>query len=265
MSTAKKKPNRRLVEAAKLVPFGWPPANLIAQKREFDRTVVFDLHGPIVDWSGRFCEYASIKLGRNIDASKMVHYCSGYDAGMPITPREFFELFWAFAALSNGGYDSLKAQPHAVESIHKIQKAGIKVQIWTYVPGPSDADSDTLISLDTGASQEGTMRLLEKIGVGTAREVRRMVRFVHPEHKAAQMGKESLPLIVEDHPATAVMHSMAYGGATILVPETYNSNITAPGIMRLDNRADLADAVIGFFDGLGQAGCLNIDPEADAS
>lgn len=265
MSTTKRKSNARLTKAAKLVPMGWPPANLLAQKKEFERTVVFDLHGPIVDWATRFCEYASNKLGRNIDPAKMRHYCTGYDAGMPITPREFFDLFWSFAGLSVGGYDTLPAQPGAVDAIHKIQAAGIKVQIWTYVPGATDADSDTFISLDTGASQEGTWRLLEKIGVGSMREVRRMVRFVHPEHKASQMGKESLPLIVEDHPATAVMHSMAYGGATILVPETYNTKLTAPGILRLDNRADLADAVIGFFDGLGKAGCLNLDYESDAS
>lgn len=264
MSTTKRKPNSRLTKAASLVPMGWPPENLIEQKKEFDRTVVFDLHGPIVDWATRFCQFASNKLKRTIDPSKMRHYCTGYDAGMPITPREFFELFWAFAGLSVGGYDALPEQPGAIKAIHAIQKAGIKVQIWTYVPGASDADSDTFVSLGTGASQEATWRLLEAIGLGSAREVRRMVRFIHPEHKASQMGKENLPLIVEDHPATAVMHSMAYGGATILVPETYNQYLSAPGILRLDDRADLAEAVIGFFDGMNKAGCLALGDDAQS-
>lgn len=257
MST-KKAIAARLARKAKLVPLGWPPANLLAQKKEFDRKVVFDLHGPIVDWTTRFCQYASAQLDRTISASDMQFYRMAFDAGMPITSTEFEHLFYAFARLARGGYDALEAQPHAVEAIRAIQAAGIKVEIWTYVPGATDYDSDTLISQGTGIAQEGTYRLLERIGLGTAREVRRMVRFVHPEQKANYMGKEHLPLIVEDHPGTAVVQSMCFGGATILVPEPYNCHLTAPGILRLDQREDLAPAVIGFFNALDEAGCLNI-------
>ncbi len=257
MSTSKKS-NARLAKAASLVPLGWPPANLLEQKNEFDRKVVFDLHGPIVDWTTRFYEFASELYERPIDISKMRIYCGAYAANIPITPVEFNKAFWAFARLSRGGYDALNAQPHAVDAIHAIQKAGIKVEIWTYVPGSTDYDSDTLISQGSGAPQDATYRLLEQIGVGSAREVRRMVRFIHPERKAPQMGEEHVPLIIEDHPGTAVVQAMCYGGATILVPETYNQHLTAPGILRLDKREDLADAVIGFFDALDGAGCLNI-------
>lgn len=256
MST--RKISTALAKKAELVPMGWPPANLLAQKKEFDRKVVFDLHGPILDWTTRFCEFASKLYNREISVSKMRYYCSAYDAEMPITSVEFDRAFREFAHLARGGYDALTEQPGAIKAIHAIQAAGVKVEIWTFVPGSTDYDTDTLISYGTGVSQDGTYKLLEKLGLGTAREVRKMVRFIHPEQKAKQMGREHLPLIIEDHPGTAIVQSMCYGGATILVPETYNQHLTAPGILRLDNREDLAPAVIGFFEALDEAGCLNI-------
>lgn len=254
---SKTKPNQRLAKAASLVPMGWPPANLLAQKREFAPKVVFDLHGPILDWTTRFCEFASEMFGRKLDAQKMAFYRMAYDTGMDITPVEFEQAFWAFARLSRGGYDALPAQPHSVEAFHAIRKAGIDAEIWTYCPGATDAP-ESQVSLGVGASQEGTYRLLENIGIGNAREVRRLVRFVHPEQKASAMASEHVPLIIEDHPGTAVTNSMIFGSATILVPESFNQHLTCPGVLRLEKREDLAEAVISFFDALEAAQCLNL-------
>ncbi len=128
------------------------------------------------------------------------------------------------------------------------------MEIWTYAPGATDHNPDTLAANGTGAAQKETMDLIERLGI--LENPRKQVLFVKPHEKAVEMAKEHIPLIVEDHPLTAVHAGTIYGNAAILVPEPYNVNVSVPGVLRLDNRADLAPAVIDFFKKLEEAGCL---------
>lgn len=244
----------RLSKAGSAVPMGWPPENLLSQKGEFQRKVVSDLHGPILDFMGRFAEFAGKLYGVKIDPAKARFYSPGFDNGMNITPHQFSEAFTAFQRLSRGGYGDLKPLPGIADAFKRIRKEGIQIEIWTWVPGVSDYDPDTKLAYGTGIAQHATYELLEKLGL--VDDVRKSVRFIKPEAKVPTMAQEHIPLIIEDHPVTAVSAGMAYGHAAILVPEPFNKNLVAPGVLRLDDRADLADSVIEFFNVLEKAGSL---------
>ena len=251
--------SKRLIANAASVPHGWPTPNLLAQKRMFVKKVVFDFDGPIVDFNTAFLDYLTRlyeldKKGIKLDASMLDHYNMGYNARMPITPRQFQVGLDNFARLSRGGYDDRKPMPGIKEALKAIQDAGIRVEIWTYAPGATDHNPDTLAANGTGAAQKETMDLIERLGI--LENPRKQVLFVKPHEKAVEMAKEHIPLIVEDHPLTAVHAGTIYGNAAILVPEPYNVNVSVPGVLRLDNRADLAPAVIDFFKKLEEAGCL---------
>lgn len=246
----------RLAQAASKVPGGWPPANVLAQKQMFRRKVIFDLHRVLVDWTERFCEFAGKLYGVSLDASKIRFYCLGYDVGLAITPEQFNQAFWLFAGLGRGGYDSLKPMPYAVDTFKRVREAGIACEIWTYVPGATDYDRETLISTGTGAPQDATYELAVKLGFADERNVHRVVRFIKPDAKPQEMAKEHIPLIVEDNPVTAVAAGLSFGHAAILVPERYNEGLVSPGVLRLENREDLAEAITGFFAGLEAHGAL---------
>lgn len=246
--------SKRFIETAANVSLGWPPANLLAQKRMFLKKVIFDLHGPILDFNGPFLAHLSGLYNKKLDASMLDHYNMGYNARMPITPFQFQRGLENFGRLARGGFSDLPAMPGIVEALKQIQDAGIKLEIWTYAPGASDYSHDTLLANGTGIAQLGTIECIERLGI--VKDVRKQVRFIKPEAKASEMAKEHIPLIVEDHPVTAVTAGTAFGNAAILVPERYTEGVNAPGVLRLDNRTDLAPAIISFFAKLEEAGCL---------
>lgn len=247
----------RLNKAAALVPGGWPPANLLAEPRAFRPKVVFDLHQTLVDWVGPFCAFAGDLYGRKIDASKVRFYSIGHQADIPLTPDEFNDAFWRFVELGQGGYDALPALPGAIESFKAIQAAGIDARIWSFVPGAADFDRETLLASGSGQAQDATYDLVVNLGLAKDRKAaRKMVRFIHPYRKLAEMSKENIPLIIEDNPATAVEAGAVYGHAAILMPESYALPVIAQGVLKLEDRKDLGDAVIGFFKGLAKSGAL---------
>ncbi len=246
--------SKRFITAAAALPLGWPPKNLLAQKEMFVKKVVFDLHGPILDFNGPFLAHLAGLYNKKLDVSMLDHYNMGYNVGMPITPHQFQRGLQNFGRLAHGGFRDLPAMPGIVEALKQIQDAGIKVEIWTYAPGATDYSHDTLLSNGTGIAQLATLECIEALGI--VKDVHKQVRFIKPEAKAPGMAAEHIPLIVEDHPVTAVTAGAAYGNAAILVPEHYNRGVSAPGVLRLDNRADLAPAIISFFAELEKAGCL---------
>lgn len=249
--------SKRLQEAASQVAGGWPSANLTAQKRAFRPKVVFDLHQTLVDWVGPFCAFASDLYKVNIDPKKVRFYSLAYQHDMPITPDEFNNAFWAFVKLAQGGYDALPALPGAVESFKSIQAAGITPEIWTYVPGAGDADRETLLSAGTGMAQDATYELVVRLGLAAnLKEARRMVRFIHPNRKLPEMAKEFIPLIVEDNPVTAVEAGAVFGQNAILLSEPYGIPVTCQGVLKLKDRKDLGQAVIGYFKALQAQGAL---------
>jgi hypothetical protein len=230
------------------------PPNLLAQKKTFLRKVAFDFHGPITDFNNPIAAYLSGLYGVKIEPSMLNHYKWGYNASMPITQPEFEQGLMNFGRLARGGFSDLPAMEGIVEALKEIQAAGIALEIWTYVPGATDYDAETLVARGTGIAQLGTRTLIEKLGI--VANVDKQVRFIRPDQKIAKMALEHIPLIVEDHPVTAVQAGAEFGSAAILVPEPYNRGIAAPGVLRLENRAELAPAIIDFYKKLDEAGCL---------
>lgn len=245
---------KRAVKSGSAVPMGWPPANLLNQKEMFQRKVIFDLHGPIVDWSEAFAEVASLLYHVKLDPKAVRYYCMGYDASIPLSPAQFNDAFVHFARLSRGGYGDLTPRPGIVETFKAIQAAGIATEIWTWVPGAADYNHETLKAYGTGIPQLATYNLIEKLGL--VKDVRKNVRFIKPDAKVPQMGREHLPLIIEDNVVTAVAAGYGIGHACLLTPEPYNEHLVAPGVLRLDDHRQIAASVIEFFKALNDAGAL---------
>ncbi len=246
--------SKRFTTAAANVTLGWPPANVLAQKKMFFKKVIFDLHGPILDFNGPFLAHLSGLYGVKLDVSMLDHYYMGHNSRLPITPIEFQRGLEHFGRLARGGFSDLPAMPGAVEALKQIQEAGIGLEIWTYAPSAMDYAPDTLVANGTGIAQAVTMECIERLGI--VADVSKQVKFVRPEQKAGRMANKHFALIVEDHPVTAITAGTAYGNAAFVVPEPYNIGVCAPGVLRLDNRSDLAPAVISFFKKLEDAGCL---------
>jgi hypothetical protein len=245
---------RGLKARAAALPLGWPPANLLGQREEFVKKVVFDLHGPILDWSKAFCQVAESLHGVKLDPAKVRYYNMGHDAGFPLSPQQFNQVFPMFARLARGGYGALELRPGIVETLNQIRAAGIGIEIWTWVPGAAEHNHETLKSFGTGIAQSVTRELLVEAGLVT--DPLREIRFIKPDAKVSEMLEDHIPLIVEDNPVTAVAASMSAGQACILTPEPYNEHLAANGVLRLNNHLELAPVIISFFAELEKAECL---------
>lgn len=238
----------------------WPPASLLSvdEANPWSRTVAFDLHHVIVDWAGQFSAFINDDrraTGRKlISPEQMRFYRMGTDPAVDLTQEEFDEYFVTFARLSRGGYGSLKPYPGIKEALEQIRAAGIKIQVFTWVPGAVDRKPGSAAGYGTGIAQAVTKELVRKLGLPIDPD--RDLRFMTPGEKAATMVEEHIPLLVEDNPETAVAAALGIAHASILVPEKYNEGLVCRNVLRLSNRAELADAVISFYAELNDAGKL---------
>lgn len=236
------------------VPLEWPPKNLLDQPEMFVKKVVFDLHGPILDWSTAFCAVAKSVLGVDVDPKAAKFYHMDYDANIGISPKQFQSLFPIFARMARGGYGDLEAREGIRETFEAIHAAGIKTEIWTWVPGAAEYTPGNLRAYGTGIAQSTTRDLVARLGL--LKDVQRDLRFVKPDQKVPFMAEEHLPLIVEDHVGTAVAAGSVFGLAAILTPETHNEHLVSQGVLRLRDHAEIAPTVIDFFAKLEAAGAL---------
>lgn len=243
------------------VPLGWPPSNLTRQRETFVKKVIFDLHGPILDWAKSFADVAGRLFGVDIKPEAANFYSMGHDVDIPLTPAQFTEVFDHFARLARGGYGDLAVTPNIREMFEQIHAAGIRTEIWTWVPGALDNNKATLVSHGTGIAQSATYELIRNLGL--VDDVLRDVRFINPASKVPEMVEEHIPLIIEDNPVTAVEAGMNYGHAAILVPLSNNVSLQGTGILRLEDHSQIAAAVIDFFRKMEDAGALigsDVDP-----
>lgn len=234
---------------------GWPPKSVLkpCEDHLWSRTVVFDLHNTLVNWTGAFVDFANTQMGYSMTTDRQKFYHLQMDPDNPLTHEEFVALFDAFSRRHKGGYGDLPVYDGVVEGLKAIRKAGINIEIWTWTPGAIEgqmAHPDRMNS--SGAAQAVTRQLVaDKLGIDPDREL----RFISPGKKKFEMVAEHMPLIVEDSPETAVgVGQMAH--AAILVPEPYNKSIKATNVLRLDHRSQLAPTVIKFFEELDAAGVL---------
>jgi hypothetical protein len=237
------------------VPYGWIPPNLLKQKlpRIFRPCVIIDLHGPLLDWYEAACEIAEQMFGVKIDMEKIRYYNLGFDAECPLTPRQFVDLFTEMAHFTGmSGYGSLPLKPYAKKTIKALKKYRIPYEIWTYVPRATDYNPRTLKVVGTGVPQAKTLELLQE---NELIDHPRQVRFIRPHERASLMAADHYPLMVDDYPVTAaeVGH---YGNGAILTPEPYNKEDINPGVLKLNDLRELAEAIIDFFYQMKKAGAL---------
>ena len=231
------------------------PENVLAHGQNFwRREVIVDFHGVVVDWTTKFCRFASKTLNRpGITPEKVQYYYPGYGADMPMSPSEFEELFSHFARLAKGGYGDLEAYPGIVRALKQIRKAGIDLQIWTWTPGPSETSFYHSTAFGSGVSQGVTKTLIRTLGLPVDE---RKVKFLSPGQKLFKMAEDHIPLIIEDNPMTAITAGVAFGHACIMMPQPFNEGVMCPGVTRLSKHSQLAPVVIRFFDQLEKAGVL---------
>lgn len=233
---------------------GWPPKSILkpGEDHMWSRTVVFDLHNTLVNWTARFIEFANSHYGYTMTSDKQRFYSFQMDPDNPITNAEFVDLFVAFARRHQGGYGDLEPYEGAVEAVKAIQDAGIAVKVWTWTPGAAEARMNHAAgSYNHGVAQGVTKKLVAKLGIDPDRDL----RFITPGKKKYEMVEDHIPLIIEDSPETAVgVGQMAH--AAILVPEAYTKGVKATNVLRLDDRSQLAPTVISFFEELDAAGVL---------
>lgn len=233
---------------------GWPPKSVLNpdEGHLWSRTVVFDLHNTLVNWTARFIEFANSHYGYSMTADDQRFYSFQMDPDNPLSSAEFADLFVAFARRHEGGYGDLEPYAGALETVKAIKKAGIEVKVWTWTPGAAESRMNHAAgSYNHGVAQGVTRKLVAKLGIDPDRDL----RFISPSRKKYEMVQEHIPLIVEDSPETAVgVGQMAH--AAILVPESYTKGVKATNVLRLDDRNQLAPTVISFFEELDAAGVL---------
>lgn len=233
----------------------WPPRSVLTVSDpdfRWERTVALDLHNTLVDWLTPFAEFCNLHFGHAIDPKLSAFYHMQMDPDNALTGKEFLNAFVSFARRSKGGYADVKPYPETLATIKAIKEAGIKVEVWSWVPGASEMRIDNKAQgYGTGIAQRVTRDVVRKLGLDPSTDL----CFVTPSQKKYDMADRHIPLIVEDSGETAVgVGQMAH--AALLVPEPYNEAIKAPNVLRLDSREQIAPTVIDFYKKLDEAGLL---------
>ena len=124
----------------------WPPTSVLepADGHLWIPRVAFDFHEVVVSFLRQFAVVANqLYPGANINPDTAKFYHPGFDPEVAMSPLEFERAFYDFAALSQGGYGDLPVIAGVKEQMEQIRKAGIGIQILTYVPGANDLSSRT--------------------------------------------------------------------------------------------------------------------------
>jgi hypothetical protein len=243
------------VLAAAPAASNWPPASILNPAPHFEWAPILmtDLHGVIVDWEAQFRKFAEMHYGVSFDADNRSFYDIGRDPSQPITPEQFNELFTEFVRLPDG-YGALAPNPTIIRQFEAIVKAGIKLVVATYTPGATDLRPDGTMGFHHGVAQRVTRDLIMKHLGHLIRE--QDIIFCRPSEKKYLMFEMHCPLIVEDHPVTAVDVATS-AHAAILVPRSYNASIiNVQNVLRLTDDNQLADAVLTAFEGILDRGKL---------
>ncbi len=240
--------------------------NLLVQGKGFwQKKVIWDLHGVLVDWMTPFCNFVNKVYGRNIDHSMLTTYHWGYDGNMHLNPTEFYEMFRHFAGLAKGGYGDLQPYPGAVDAMHKIHLAGIEQEIHTWTPGASDIADSHGQPFHTCPAQGVTLALIERLGLPVdLRPGSGGVQFKHSWRKAKEMADEHVPLLIEDSGPTVAAAVQDFGIGAIICTQSYNRSLSEDRVIRwgdpehpeLQSRTGIEEPIIQFFKELEEAELL---------
>lgn len=234
------------------------PATVLAREPGyFQKTLVCDLHGVIVDFLTPFLSFVSRKLGRKLGSRHVRLYRHWQDPLAGLSPVEFQEQFEQFLPLAVGGYGDLKPYPGAIEGLKAIHRKGVRIMIWTWTPGVTDSISPAGSHLGVGTAQAVTRRLIEQLKLPV--NCQQDLVFMSPAQKPVEMARRHIPLIWDDNPTTAIETASGFGLGCFMPAHSYNRSIWCPGVTRLDHNS-LAGATLKYFERLA-ARQLLIKPE----
>lgn len=234
----------------------WPPYSIInaSSDEKWTAVVAFDFDEVIASWLDQFAIHVNTMYPHcNMDASRLLYYHPGHDPSVNLTPREFEHAFNSFVPLGKGGYGALKLIGNIKQQMEQIAKAGIRIKIVTHVPGASSLTPTDHAPVHTGTARRVRMEMIKAMGLPIESE--NDVEFVSPSEKREWMARNYVPLIVEDSFANAA--SIAeWAFAVLLVPTSYNRGFQCPNVKRLEDRNQLAQAVIEFYTELADRNLL---------
>jgi hypothetical protein len=232
----------------------WPHSSILNPPEHFEwsRILMSDVHGVLFDWESQFLKFAGLRgLSFNIASRKF--YEIKRDPSQAITPEQWDELFIEFVRLPEG-YGALQPNLEVIRQYELIVEAGIKLVIATHTPGATDLRPDQAMGFQHGIAQRVTKALILKHLGHLVKE--QDIIFCSPGEKKYMMFDMHCPILVEDHPVTAVDVATCAHSA-ILVPRSYNASIiNVQNVLRLENDNQLADAVLTAFEALLDRGVL---------
>jgi len=233
----------------------WPHATMLNPPANFEwsRIILSDLHGVFVDWESNFLSFVQKRTGMTFNTTTRTFYEIRHDPSQGITPDQWNELFIEFVRLPEG-YGALEPNPVIIRQFEEIAKAGIKIIIATVTPGATDRRPDfNVMGYHHGIAQRVTKTLILK-HLGHIVKEQDIIFCSHAGEKKYLMFEMHCPILVEDHPVTAVDVATSARSA-ILVPRSYNK-VTCQNVLRLEDDNQLADAVLTAFEALLDAGVL---------
>jgi len=212
-----------------------------------------DLHGVLFDWESNFQKFVQKRTGLTFNTTTRKFYEIKRDPSQLITPEQWQELFIEFVRLPEG-YGALEPNQEVIRQYELIAKAGIKIIIATVTPGATDYRPDFgVMGFHHGIAQRATKELILKHLSHIVKE-QDIIFCSHAGEKKYLMFDMHCPILVEDHPVTAV-DVATHAHSAILVPRSYNE-VTYQNVLRLESDNQLADAVLTAFEGLLDAGKL---------
>ncbi|HEY9777500.1 MAG TPA: hypothetical protein V6C81_27300 [Planktothrix sp.] len=237
-------------------PYAWPPESVLSPGPNFlwKREVAIDFDQVVANWTEQYVKFINLTYGYNIDHTQIDCYNMQFDPRIPLTPEQHEEAFIAFSRLSRGGFDALKPYDGIRDTFRAILDAGIRIKIYTWVPGATEKVPGGAKSFNSGQAQRARFEMIKALDLGI--DPMKDVKFMGSAAKKWKMAEEHIPLIIEDNPETAVGVGMCAAHAVILVPEATNAGLIAPNVLPLRDRKDLAKTVISFYQKLDAAGLL---------
>jgi hypothetical protein len=234
----------------------WPHASILAPAKHFtwSRILLTDLHGVGFDWEGNFLKFVQSRTGKSFDLTRKFYEIKR-DPAQGITPEHWNELFIEFVRLPEG-YGALTPNPDIIRQYEVIAEAGIKIVVATVTPGACDTRPDFgAMGFHHGIAQRVTKELILK-HMGHLVRPQDIIFCRHAGEKKELMFDMHCPILVEDHPVTAV--DVATNAlSAILVPRSYNESVkSVQNVLRLENDNQLADAVLTAFGALLDRGVL---------
>jgi hypothetical protein len=215
-----------------------------------DADEVIEAFGPAL-WQYIRNIFERQRVRREINPEAVTIYDAGRDPRLGLSQTEYNRFLVDFVLSGQGGMAGLKFYPGAVEALKNLRAAGIEPVIITATPGALDASPDNEQPYYFGTARELRRNRFEQAGIVNPHNI----EFASLFEKGGFMAKNRIPLIIDDHPAVAIILARHFGmGAFMIQNENtpYNHGVFAPGVSAFPSLVEAYPHIIEFFDTLRQ-------------